>query len=46
MPNLFRITPDGQSFYSPYLRKIMKLKLVIETDKDYYSRVIERPTCN
>ena len=43
---MFRVTPDGQSFYSPYLQKIMKLKPVIETDNGYYLQPIWHITCN
>ena len=44
--SVFRLTPDGLFFYSPYLRKVMKLKPEIESEKDYYLRVICQPTCN
>ena len=36
---MFRLTPDGQSFYSPYLREIMRLKPYVETADDVGRRV-------
>ena len=39
MPNLFRVTPDGQSFYSPYLREAFKLVPEIITDDDNYQGI-------
>ena len=41
---MFRVTPDGLSFYSPYLRKVMKLVLEIETANDYYHSTNNRQT--
>ena len=36
---MFRLTPDGLSFYSPYLREVMKLVLEIMAEEDYYQSV-------
>ena len=41
---MFRVTPDGQSFYSPYLREAFKLVTEIVTDDDYYQGVCRRQT--
>ena len=41
---MFRVTPDGLSFYSPYLREVMKLVLEIETADDYYQSTNNRQT--
>ena len=40
---MFRLTPYRLSFYSPYLRNVMKLQPEIKTDKDYYMQSIGNP---
>ena len=44
MPNLLRVTPDGQSFHSPYPREVMRLVIETETADDNYHTTNNRQT--
>ena len=41
---MFRVTPDGQSFHSPYPREVMRLVIETDTADDYYQSTDNRQT--